>query len=302
MRLVSMCAALAVAALIPVRPPAAAGALAPSAGPMRPIAIVPFHRHGKLMVFDVRIGSNPRKLSFILDSGASHTVIDSAAARALRLAAVGHASAHGTGKGAVSVARFAALRVAFEGATLDVGEPWGIDLSGVQDLGREDGLIGNELFRRYVVRLDQDRATMSLYEPASYRPAPGVTVVPLIAHKRWIYLAADLTAGDGTRARRELVIDLGSEDSVADALAAHSPQRRSTVLGKGLGADYRGSSGVFARVRIGPYAWANVWGPAAGPAIGMEMLRRFTATFDLTHGTLELVPNAHLRDPVPAPP
>jgi hypothetical protein len=301
MRLVSMCAALAVVALIPVRPPAAADALAPSAGALRPIAIVPFRRHGKLMVFDVRIGANPRRLSFTLDSGAAHTVIDSAAARALGLRPVGHRAAHGTGKGTIAVTRFAALRIAFDGASLDVAEPWGIDLGGVQNLGREDGLIGNELFRRYVVRLDQDHATMSLYEPATYRPARGATVVPLIAHNRWIYLAADLTAGDGTRARRELVIDLGSEDSVDDALAAHSPQRRSTVLGKGLGADYSGSSGVFARVGIGPYAWANVWGPAAGPAIGMEMLRRFTTTFDLTHRTLELVPNGHLRDPVPAP-
>lgn len=75
-----------------------------------------------------------------------------------------------------------------------------------------------------------------------------------------------------------------------------------TTLGNGLGTSYEGDSGVYDSVQIGPYILRNVWGPAgAVPIVGMEILRRFTLTFDAGHGELRLEPNAALRDPVPAP-
>jgi Aspartyl protease len=294
MRLVSLCAIVSVCALVQVCPPALA------AGGPRPVAVIPFHRNGKLIALDVRVGAS-RPLSFTLDSGASHSIVDRTVARELKLRVVGTSASHGTGRGTVPVQRLAPVRLALRGAALDVAEPWAIALGGVATAAREDGLIGSDLFRRYVVRLDLERGVMSLFEPSAYRRAPGAATVPLIVRKRWMYLPAELVAQDGTRARRELVIDTGSEDSVDDPLVTRSPHRRSTVLGNGLGADYAGASGVLARVRIGPFVWNDVWGPASRPAVGMEMLRRFTLTFDLSRRTLELVPNAHLREPVPSP-
>jgi hypothetical protein len=45
-----------------------------------------------------------------------------------------------------------------------------------------------------------------------------------------------------------------------------------------------------------------VWGPAgAVPIVGMEMMRRFTLTFDARRGLLYLEPNASFTEPVPAP-
>jgi Aspartyl protease len=306
MRLVSLCAIVSLCALVEVCPPALGAAQTSGAasvpaphGP-RPVAVIPFHRNGKLIALDVRVGAS-RPLSFVLDSGASHSIVDRTVARELKLRVVGTTASHGTGRGTVPVQRLAPVRLALRGAALDVAEPWAIALGGVSTDAREDGLIGSDLFRRYVVRLDLERGVMSLFEPSTYRRAPGAATVPLTARKRWMYLPAELVAQDGTRARHELVIDTGSEDSVDDPLVTRSPQRRSTVLGNGLGADYAGASGVLARVRIGPFVWNDVWGPASRPAVGMEMLRRFTLTFDLSRRTLELVPNAHLQEPVPAP-
>ena len=74
------------------------------------------------------------------------------------------------------------------------------------------------------------------------------------------------------------------------------------MLGNGLGASYEDVSGVYDTVVIGPFTFRHVWGPAgAVPIVGMEMLRRFTITFEVRRGLLYLEPNASLSEPVPAP-
>jgi hypothetical protein len=56
-----------------------------------------------------------------------------------------------------------------------------------------------------------------------------------------------------------------------------------------LGTSYEDVSGVYDTVVIGPHAFRQVWGPAgAVPIVGMEMMRRFTLTFDTKHGLLYL--------------
>ena len=97
-------------------------------------------------------------------------------------------------------------------------------------------------------------------------------------------------------------IDTGSGDAVSDNLVRRSSERRRSVQGVGLGQPYVDYSGVFDSVELGPYAIAHCWGPSNDhPAVGMEILRRFTLTFDVPHRRLYLLPNAHLHDPVPPP-
>jgi len=51
----------------------------------------------------------------------------------------------------------------------------------------------------------------------------------------------------------------------------------------------------------GPVAFHQVWGPAgAVPIVGMEMMRRFTLTFDAKRGLLYLEPNASFSEPLRA--
>jgi hypothetical protein len=82
----------------------------------------------------------------------------------------------------------------------------------------------------------------------------------------------------------------------------NSAEVRSTTLGNGFGQNYQGQSGIFQAVHVGPFSFQRVWGPAVpNPAIGMEVFRRFTVTFDAPHHLLYLLPNQHLNEPVPAP-
>jgi hypothetical protein len=111
-----------------------------------------------------------------------------------------------------------------------------------------------------------------------------------------------LAAKPGELVQRRVRVDTGSEDSVDDDTVRQSPTTQKTVLGNGLGASYEDVSGVYDTVVIGSFTFRHVWGPAgAVPIVGMEMLRRFTMTFDVRRGLLYLEPNASLREPVPAP-
>ena len=62
------------------------------------------------------------------------------------------------------------------------------------------------------------------------------------------------------------------------------------------------AAGSVSYTHLDVYKRQHVWGPAGAiPIVGMEMMRRFTLTFDTKHGLLYLEPNSHFNEPVPAP-
>ena len=166
-----------------------------------------------------------------------------------------------------------------------------------------DGLLGYDLFERYVVRIDPVERTFRLVEPAAFHPSGSGVAVPLEVVDDHLYVEMRLTLeGDVSEVHR-MRVDTGSSDAASDNLVRRSRERRPSEQGVGLGQPYVDDSGVFARVELGPYSIDHCWGPANDhPAVGMEILRRFTLTFDVPHRQLYLKPNQHLHDAVPAPP
>src|SRR5207302_6590949 len=103
-----------------------------------------------------------------------------------------------------------------------------------------------------------------------------------------------LALSDGTFADRRVRVDTGSNDAVSDNIVRKSRERLKSVQGVGLGTPYVDYSGVIDRIQIGPYAIRHSWGASNdNPAVGMEILRRFTMTFDAGRGALYLERNSH---------
>lgn len=128
-------------------------------------------------------------------------------------------------------------------------------------------------------------------------------MLPLTHRNDRLYVDAKLTLPNGISATHAMRIDTGSEDAASDNLVRQSTERRAARQGVGLGTAYVDTSGLFESVALGPYAVHHAWGASNDhPAVGMEILRRFTMTFDVPHGRLYLEPNGHFKDPVPAPP
>jgi hypothetical protein len=266
----------------------------------RPLTVVPYHVEDELIFLAVRVnGSGPR--TFVLDSGARHSIVDSTAAVALELGALSQDSTRGAGRGTVGRQHLAPLDLKVGEVRYHVADPWAIDLwhAGIRHV---DGLVGADLFERFVVRIDPERRMLELYQPEALPPGSG-TPIPLTLEDDRLYVDMRLTLSNGISEVHRLRVDTGSSDAASDDLIRRSPVRHKALQGVGLGLSYVDDSGVFETVAIGPYQIHHSWGASNDhPAVGMEILRRFTMTFDVPHRRLYLLPNRHLHDPVPAPP
>ena len=268
----------------------------------KPVATIAGQTDGKLLFVQVAVnGAGP--FWFCVDTGASHTVIDPYVVQQTGLKKVGAGTTTGAGAGAVQIERSEPAAVKLGKIEVRVAEPWVIDLSNVPIPKSTHGLVGFEFFQAYVVEMDQEHARLRFFDPATYEAPHGMAAVPLIVEDRRLFVTATLEANQRDKAERKLRVDTGSEESVADELVKKGAEVRTGTLGQGLGVDYQGVSGLLKAVHLGPFTWTHVWGPEAPrPAIGMEIFRRFVATFDAPHGQLYLKPNRHIREPFPEPP
>jgi hypothetical protein len=284
-------------AVAPTVPNAAA---APRA--QRPPIVVKARNEQKLLFVSVSIdGKGP--FWFAVDTGAHHTVIDATVVKATGLEINGSGTVRGTGQGDVPTQKVPGFRMKIGKATVPVAEPLVIDLSGVPIPKWVHGLVGAELFEAYVVEMDCSRNLFRLFDPASYSPQPGFQALPFVVENHRMYVDATIEVSAGQTVSHRLRVDTGSEDSVADDVVKGGTNVRETVLGNGLGSNFKGYSGMYKAVHLGPFAFQNVWGPGSPhPAVGMEILRRFTVVFDAPHEKLYLKPNARFNDPFPPPP
>jgi hypothetical protein len=268
---------------------------------LTPVTAIDARREGRLLYLPVRVnGQGP--FWFCFDSGAHHTVVDPVLVRRLHLGVTGSGTTGGTGRGGVPYRHLRPIELGVGGATIKVADPWEIDLSGVPFARWAQGLIGADLLESYAVEIDPDRPRFRLFDPKAFTPPHGATALPLIAENHRFFLKVTIDVNEKETVERRVRIDTGSSDAVADESAKRAPQTRVSTLGQGLGQNYQSVSGRFAAVHLGPFTFHDAWGPAAEhSAIGMEILRRFTITFDVPHGVIDLVPNEHLREPVPAP-
>jgi len=266
------------------------------------LGVVHYHRNGHLASVPVRVNGSHDHW-FVLDTGAPRTIVDSTVARALGLTIVAQEQGTGAGHGTYLQQHASPIDLAFGGMALHVPEPWVIDLGNVGTDQRTDGLLGEDLFERYVVRIDPEAATLTLFDPAAFRDRGSGAMLPLTNTNHRLYVDVKLTLPNGISATHAMRIDTGSEDAASDNLVRQSTERRLARQGVGLGTAYVDTSGLLESVALGPYAVHHAWGASNDhPALGMEILRRFTMTFDVPHARLYLEPNRSFHDPVPAPP
>lgn len=143
---------------------------------------VPFSFIDHRIALEVRVnGRGP--YAMVLDTGASATLAADDA-RALHVTGRHSFEMGGTGAGLVraTVARIGSLDLG-SGIVLrnvpTVIAPLD-DLRRASGLARFDGLIGRELFTRYVVGIDYPQRTLTLWPPDEYMPDPEGTTRPLL--------------------------------------------------------------------------------------------------------------------------
>jgi hypothetical protein len=260
-------------------------------------------------------------MSFVLDSGASLSfIVDARRASSLRLDPHDRVMlGGGAGSGSYEVARASGLSFEIAGLAFQNQNAAVIALDSLETLaGRSlDGLVGSNLFFRYVVEIDYRSQKVTLYDPQSYRYSGRGESVPLITRDNYLFVRADVETLDGRKLSGRFLIDTGggfvsailntpfAQTNNFPAATQKSLLDRSLA---GLGGETvllvtRAKSftlGSFVIQEPVIYASRDNGGALATTSydgvIGTEVLRKFKLIFDASRRWLILEPNARFAE------
>lgn len=267
--------------------------------------------------------NNSRPLWLVLDSGASFRfVVDTRLAKSLGLNLKGNISLRGgAGPGAYDVATTQGVSINLGPLKFTDQTAAVIALGSLEAIAgrRLDGLVGRDLFNRYVVEIDYVGHQINLYDPQSYTYSGAGESIPLTMRGDYFFVPAKIEMPAGRRLEGQFLVDTGGGLVTAILNAPFAKTRnlpgptQRAILDRslsGLGGEMkllvcRATSFALGNLVIrGPviYLSQDSGGALASSAfdgvLGGEILRRFNVIFDYARGRLILEPNAHYAEPV----
>jgi hypothetical protein len=278
-----------------------------------PPVVVPFDLVDGHIFVTARIDGGAA-LRLVVDSGAGD-VLAAETATALGLPETGSFTVYGTGERAEAARSAHVGSVDIGGATLhdqDFTVLSFAQLRAAEGVERFDGLLGHELFDRYVVRIDYAAQTLTLEDAADDAGDPTAAIVPFKFFGTMPEVEGEV---DGIPGR--FTIDTGDRGSLSllvPFVTAHDLVGRyhpivEGVAGWGIGGPVRAKLTRVGHLRFGTI---DVEGPvtrlpdakhgffttrSVAGNIGFGVLRRFTVTFDYARRRLVLIPNAGAAAP-----
>ena len=265
----------------------------------------PFRLIDNRVYADVRLdGRGP--FLFLFDTGATDS-ITTGLAQKLGLKTEGQTQERGAGEGA-SQAEFAKVpEIAIAGARirdqlLEVAPDQLRSVEGLDD----EGIIGFEVFHRFVTRIDYARGVITLIDPVHFDAADAGTPIHFVFEGNVIEVAGEFEGAPG-----RFIIDTGSRADVVltkpfaqkNKLKAKHPKGVDVIAGWGTGGPSRGYATRGALLTIGPVKVRNLAAFLSSDdkgafsqsefsgEIGGGVLKRFVVTFDYEHQTMYLKPS-----------
>jgi predicted aspartyl protease len=263
----------------------------------------------KGMIFlPVRLNGS-RPLSFVLDTGSTRNLIDRTLAATLGLKATGSGSMQGAGAGRIPIANIHDVRI-----TLPGFESAGYDLSTADlrpletSLGvKVDGILGYEVFSRFVVTVDYQAKRLTLAQPETFHvPGGAAQVLPIELRDKWAFVKGELLLPGSVAVQDSFLIDTGSSDAVDHPVVMNLQSRVASTSGVGLGTSSEGATAQATSFRLGRYSVSSPTVSCCGATdatsrlIGSEVLRQFTITFDYPSSRIVIVPNSDFKGPLPS--
>lgn len=274
---------------------------------------IPFERYNNLIVIPVTI-NHSLTLKFILDTGVQYPILtEKVFGDYLGLDYSRNITIQGPGVQDSIKARIA--------QQVSISLPGGIE-SGVNqallvleedylelknNLGTDVfGVIGYDIFSRFIVEINYDDSYIVLHEPKKYRPKGAYKKVPLRVVNTKPYIEVTIMKNENEGRRMHLMVDSGASHAVlVDNPEDNSlipEQNITSVIGRGLGGNINGYLGRMTSIKIGkfefeePIATFPVEGDygdaikrgSRNGTIGGELLSRFNVVFDYFSSNLYL--------------
>jgi hypothetical protein len=150
-----------------------------------------------------------------------------------------------------------------------------------------DGILGWDFLNRYVVRIDFEARTMTLFDPATWSYEGEGTEVPVSLQYRIPVVDVPLVTPAGDELRPRLALDLGSAhiavrllgQYVDDHAAALSAIATEAPIGDGVGGRMHGRVGHLCEARVGALTLHE-------PTIGISSEVRGVSALSIFDGTL----------------
>ena len=92
-----------------------------------------------------------------------------------------------------------------------------------------DGIIGYDLFDRYVVLIDYDAQVLRLYDSETYQYDAKGEISPISLKRKTPHFTGLLKVAGREAASREFLVDSGSGDAVDDVEVGDARQKRAWV-------------------------------------------------------------------------
>jgi hypothetical protein len=181
--------------------------------------------------------------------------------------------------------------------------------------GAGEGVIGNELFQRYAVRVSSAERELELLESESFVPDPKSRSVPLRMRNNAPFVDVGVAVGPEKPVVAELALDLGASHSLwlngrAGGRFEAPAGSVSTRLGRGISGEVHGQVGRVRRFELGGFVLENVVTvfPQAeyqrpggvdfkDGFVGAEILTRFDVVFDYARQRMLLKPGDNFSEP-----
>lgn len=243
------------------------------------VAVIPFEQIDHLIYLPVTV--NGTKLRFVLDGGSSVFVIDPSKVKELGVKTEGKGIIRGAGKGSVGVSYADSITYDLNAITITVPKSTIIDLSNVIQGQKIDGIVGYDLFEKYVVEINYHTNTIRLFDPKTFAYSGNGSRIPITIKRKQVYAHAKIKIAGHTPETHEFIVDSGSSDNVDDTLIAKStaPKTESTG-GVGIGQTYKVTVGYIEEFKIGKYTLNHLRGTADAETIGNGVLHNYTVIFD----------------------
>ena len=179
------------------------------------------------------------------------------------------------------------------------------------------GLIGFNLFKDYVVKIDYEQHKITLIKPEyfDYKEKERDIVLPLTFEQGKPFVTTSIVTDKNEDVPVKLLVDTGASDAIwlstaSDSRIALPENHIETFLGRGLSGDLYGKKGRIGAIWVGPLVLYEpivafpdnelvdqlIGNNQRNGTLGAEILRRFYLTMDYPNKRLILRPNGNLKD------
>ena len=178
------------------------------------------------------------------------------------------------------------------------------------------GILGYELFSRFIVKIDYSKKIMTLTLPEKFRPGKKYEELPMLVEDTKPFILTSINLSPSNSMTAKLLMDTGASHGLmlepsSDEHIVVPTTTVSTVIGRGLGGVITGKTGRIESLKLGNYILNDVLVNFPDPnsymdtlkssltfrhgTIGGEILSRFTVIFNYPQGKLYLKKNSDFK-------